>query len=300
MTETLADAATAIALGQRDRQEDAVIADFARGAELGLAVLSDGMGGHDDGNLASRAIVAELFGALSLQSAWLDDLRADAPARLRHALLGANQRLRDHIDAGLGHQGMGGTAIATLIMDGTLRWISVGDSPLYLYRDGQLRRLNADHSIGAQIDLMVREGAMDAETGRCHPQRNCLTSALTGNAISLIDCPAEALRLHAGDIVVLASDGLQILEDRQIAQILSRTARGSSDRIAQALISGVTRKASPDQDNVSLVVIKPVIAANRAKTGHPDRLGQAMVQAAERLRHALAPRRPPAQTRMSR
>jgi serine/threonine protein phosphatase PrpC len=150
-----------------------------------------------------------------------------------------------------------------------LFWISVGDSPLYLYRGGQLVRLNDDHSMAPQIDLMARQGIIDAETARTHPQRNCLTSALIGADIPEVDCPDAAFDLRPGDLVVAASDGLQFLPDAAIGGILKRARRKSSGRIADALIAGVERLADPDQDNVSLVVIKA--GADARLTGSPVR-----------------------------
>jgi serine/threonine protein phosphatase PrpC len=61
---------------------------------------------------------------------------------------------------------MGGTVVATSLVDGGLQWVSVGDSLLYLLRDGMLKRLNDDHSMGPQIDLMARNGMIDAEEPR--------------------------------------------------------------------------------------------------------------------------------------
>ncbi|WP_227446535.1 protein phosphatase 2C domain-containing protein [Cognatishimia sp. F0-27] len=261
MAEPLADVATAVALGRRDRQEDAVVADFADGAETGLAVLSDGMGGHDDGDLASRIIVSEVFGALCVSGRPDAALRGDVSARLHDAVQAANRSLHHQVASGTGQPGMGGTLITTVIEKSSLRWISIGDSGLYLFRDGTLTRLNEIHSLAPQIDKLVQQGAIDAETARTHPQRACLTSALVGSAIARIDCPADPVPLCGGDIVLMASDGLDVLEDRDIAAILDRGQARPSQHIARALIDAVAARDAPDQDNVSIVVIKPALDA---------------------------------------
>ncbi len=257
MTDTLADVATAAAIGSRSRQEDAVLAQFIDGADTGFAVLSDGMGGHDDGDLAARVIVSEIFGSICLS----DRTGCAGPRQLRdrlqRAVLLANQGLRDQIKAGSGNEGMGGTVITTVLRDGALSWISIGDSGLYLFRRNRLTRLNEIHSLAPQIDLMLRHGEIDAETARHHPQRNCLTSALIGAAINRIDCPAEPIELKQDDIILMASDGLEVLEAPQIRDILRRHRKASSQRIGQALLQAVAERNAPDQDNVSIVVIKP-------------------------------------------
>lgn len=252
----VAEAATATHIGARKRQEDAVLADFSRGSDLGLAVLSDGMGGHDDGDLASRIIVSEMFGELFYSGARLDALQSAAPDTLRHALHAANRSLVRHANSGCISADTGGTLVTVALIGHHLRWISVGDSPLYLYRDGALHRLNEIHSLGAQIDMMVRCGEIDAADAQDHPQRHQLTSALTGRDIRHIDCPEAALHLKQDDVVVLASDGLNVLADQQICDLIRRYRHKPSQRIAAALMANVEAQRNPDQDNASLIVIK--------------------------------------------
>lgn len=250
------EAASALCRGARSRQEDALATSFAQGAEVGFAVLSDGMGGHEAGDVASRIIVAEIFADLTMRIADPALSEADIPKLLRSAANVANHRLRARIMAAPETAGMGGTVIAAVVVAGRLYWMSVGDSPLYLYRAGRLARLNDDHSLAPQIDLMVRKGLIDAEVGRNHPQRNCLTSALTGDEIAVMDCPDAPFELLDGDLLLVASDGLQFLSDAQIEAVLSRAAGAQSAAIANALIAEVTALGDPEQDNTSVVVLK--------------------------------------------
>ena len=262
MPELIAQAATAMSIGRRARQEDAVIADFSQGSELGLAVLSDGMGGHDDGDLASRIIVGEMFGELFFSAARMEALKTSAQETFRHALGMANKSLKRHAEAGSISQDTGGTLVSVAVMGEKLRWISVGDSPLYLFRDRRLHRLNEIHSLATQIDMMARCGELDEETARNHPQRGYLTSALTGGKVKHIDCPDTALHLKPGDIVLLASDGLNVLSDRQICEYITRFRRRPCEKLARGLMDKVREQNVENQDNVSIVAIK--IEAQRA------------------------------------
>jgi serine/threonine protein phosphatase PrpC len=97
---------------------------------------------------------------------------------------------------------------------------------------------------------------IDADAARRHPQRNCLTSALTGQAIPEVDCPEGRLALRHGDLVVLASDGVQVLAQSELASILARAATASSRELASALIEAVLAAGDPEQDNTSVIVIK--------------------------------------------
>lgn len=255
MPELVADAVTLSNIGRRDRQEDAVIADFPSGGEFGLAVLSDGMGGHNDGDLASRILVSEMFGELYFSGARIQALAQNLPHVFQSALNVANKRLHRHTKSGALSPDTGGTLVSIALLNDQLSWISVGDSPLYLFRDGTLRRLNENHSLAPQIDLMVEQGLMDAEIARDHPQRGCLTSAVTGSGINRIDCPKSGTVLQDGDVVLLASDGINVMTDNEIARMIRRQRRKGPQKIAQGLLDHALSKDAPEQDNIALVVI---------------------------------------------
>ena len=250
------DVATALAQGQRDSQEDAVIADFPLDGEVGFAVLADGMGGHAAGDIASKIVVTEVFSELKLQSGETQAFENDMPGILAQAAAAANDCVRLHAEHHPGSRGMGATLVAPVLVGNKLYWVSVGDSPLYLYREGELLQLNEDHSLAGQIDLLVQKGLMDPHTAENHPDRHCLTSVLSGDQIAKIDCPRRPLTLKAGDIIVVASDGLQFLENSEIEGLIQETEDQRSTDIARSLISALDALGDPHQDNVSLCVIK--------------------------------------------
>ncbi len=280
------DVASAQAQGGRDRQEDALAVSCPQGADFAFAVVSDGMGGHAAGDLASRIIVAEIFAELILRGRARFDAPQDLSTLLSEAVETANSSLRAQIEACPEQAGMGGTVVATALVGGGLQWVSVGDSLLYLLRDDRIERLNDDHSMAPEIDLMAERGLIDAETARTHPQRNCLTSALTGQAIPEVDCPARRLDLRDGDLVLIASDGVGVLGEAAIAGILAQSAGSDSREIAEVLIGAVEACGDPDQDNTSVVVIK---------VNHPEPAPEAEPERRRSLWSALASafRRPP-------
>ena len=151
---------------------------------------------------------------------------------------------------------MGATLVAPVFMRDRLFWISIGDSPLYLYRDGELRQLNEDHSLGPHIDYMVRSGMMSEDIGRNHPDRNALTSVLIGETIERIDCPDVPFQLKDGDILVVASDGLQFLSNRKIRKTLRDSGKATAARISEALLDELRALEDPEQDNICFSVIK--------------------------------------------
>ncbi|MCB1395649.1 MAG: serine/threonine-protein phosphatase, partial [Rhodobacteraceae bacterium] len=177
---------------------------------------------------------------------------------LHEAVQSANECIRMHAETNPDTQGMGTTLVAPVIVGNNLYWISVGDSPLYLLRRGELIRLNQDHSMEPQIEYLVATGAMTWEAAANHPDRNSLTSVLIGDDIPQIDCPSIPVRLKPGDIVLAASDGLQFLADEEIAETLQAGVDTSSAEIIAALMRNIEDLDDPDQDNIALCVIRVV------------------------------------------
>jgi len=250
------DVATAAIKGAREYQEDSLIANFPIGQNTGFAVLADGMGGHFSGNVASALVMSEAFAHLKMKEMLIDEGLVKIPDALHELAQAANDRIARHIEDDEETYGMGSTLLATVIRGNELHWLSIGDSPLLLYRDGALRQLNKDHSMAPQIDMMVAAGAMSAEKGRDHPDRNTLMSAVTGGEIAEIDCPDRPIHLLPGDILISSSDGLQFLTNAAIARTLKENQHAPAVAIANAFLTGLRILDNPDQDNTAFAVIK--------------------------------------------
>ena len=213
-----------------------------------LLVLADGMGGAAAGDLAASLIVQ------SVREVFQSGSAAAAGPRLRQACGAANAALADAVAQVPARAGMGGTLVAVAPAADGLRFLSVGDSLLLRWREGQLDRINADHSIGGALDTAVRKGLMPAEEAASAAGRNRITSALTGAPLDQmrIDETVGPLRCQSHDRWVLASDGLDTLSLPEIAALLaaSKTAQAAAD----ALLAGVEAKQREHQDNTTVLV----------------------------------------------
>jgi protein phosphatase len=139
-----------------------------------------------------------------------------------------------------------------------VEWVSVGDSPLFLVRKGEIVLLNEDHSLAPELDKLAAAGRISWETARNDPRRHFLRSALTGADIDLVDRSRRPLSLEAGDVVVLASDGIHTLRSDDIRRLVDEAAAAGPAAIAEALLGAIDAAAEAYQDNTTVVVVRVV------------------------------------------
>lgn len=236
-------------IGERDGQEDySSIRPMENNSEI-LMVLADGMGGHNSGEVASKKSVD------AFDETFKNYPGKSISAKLGASLHNANLELEKSIIEIPALEGMGCTLVGVHISLDGLQWISVGDSPLFVYRNKKLLRLNADHSMTPVIEESVRKGRMTLEEAKSHPQRHALRSALSGGELAFIDIPNEAFKLLSGDVVILASDGILSLNDQEICKVINASTL-DAESIATNLINEVKNKRKPRQDNTSILVFK--------------------------------------------
>lgn len=251
------DVATSLWQGARPYQEDTLLADFHGGMNRGFAILADGMGGHAAGDLASRLVVIDAASHLKFLMHDGEALEKTLQSELTSAIQTSNDVLKDRAADDRRLHGMGTTFLATVLFEDRLYWASVGDSPLYLWREGQLRQLNDDHSMAPVIDQMAKSGEISEEDAANHPDRNALTSVLMGRPVKIMNVPKTATVLDPGDVLIQASDGLQYLDDARISAVLDQAPEGASSRaIADLLMAGLRDLDDPSQDNTAVLVLQ--------------------------------------------
>ncbi len=212
------------------------------------AALADGMGGHAGGALASETTCRTFLAAYASSS-------GDVPARLDEALHLANAAIAGCVEENPALNGMGCTLIGATFTPLGIEWISVGDSPLFLVRGGEIVLLNEDHSLAPEIDKLAAAGKISWEAARSDPRRHFLRSALTGTEIDLVDRSRRPLALQPDDVVVLASDGIQTLGHNEILRVVSAYAAEGPDAVAEALLRTVEAARDQYQDNTTVVVV---------------------------------------------
>ena len=206
--------------------------------KLRLYGVADGMGGHKGGEVASTSARDDL----------LRELEGKTPsvATLSGAIEEVNRQIyhqQEHDDALTGM----GTTLSVLWMSDNFVYIGhVGDSRVYLLRDGEFRQMTLDHSL---VEQLVREGVLTEEEAQNHPMRNIITRAIGTDESVEVDVVVEERR--KGDLWLACSDGLHgLVDDRQMRDALRQYA---PEKAADVLLKAALDAGG--RDNVTLVIV---------------------------------------------
>jgi protein phosphatase len=210
-----------------------------------LAVVADGMGGYEGGQEASRLAVETLV------SSYRDNKGDDPQRALIEALHAAHEQIRNYSFAHPELRGMGTTCTAAAIVQEALYFVHVGDTRLYLIRDGQITRVTRDHSY---VGRLVEAGMISAEDAETHPQRNILTAALGSNPDLIMDSPGQPEPLLPEDVLLICSDGLwgQVRDSELLGAVIDKTA----EQAGRALIELARSRGGPDNITVEILRLR--------------------------------------------
>jgi serine/threonine protein phosphatase PrpC len=225
--------------------------------EQHLFVVADGMGGHAAGEVASKVAVDSINEFVCLtggdeEITWpfgLDENISYDGNRLKTSIRYANRKVLEATKEKSEYEGMA-TTVAAVLVDGDTGNIGhVGDSRVYLLRDGQITQLTSDHS---WVNEQIQSGVISPDQARTHPLRNVVTRALGGKPDLLVDMQQH--KAKAGDILLLCSDGLTtMIADDEIAKVVQE-AKGDVDKAAQALVNSANAKGG--EDNITVLLIR--------------------------------------------
>ena len=213
-----------------------------------LMVVTDGMGGRNGGEVASY------LAAMKIREVFLEAEEANPRQVLVTGFQLAHRAILERADQDPGLEGMGATCCAAIFHGGQMYYGHVGDSRIYLIRDGRAEQLTEDHSLVAR---MVREGLLTAEEAEHHAQRNVITQALGVDSDNLAgDFPQQPLQLVAGDIVLICTDGLHgLVSGGEMALAIDGQSLAQASR---ELVSLAKVRGGPDNITVQMLGIRQV------------------------------------------
>lgn len=235
----------------RSNNEDAVVVD----APIGLAVLADGMGGYNAGEVA--ADMATAFVAAEL-GRWLREVGVAAgPGDIRRAMEicvdNANRAIFNAANSNPNCAGMGTTLIVAGYRPSQLVLGHVGDSRVYRYRAGKLVQLTRDHSL---LQEQLDAGLITPEQAAYATHKNLVTRAVGVEDTVILEVHTH--EVQSGDIYLMCSDGLSdMLRDSEIARLLAEPR--TLAQTGQALIDAANEAGG--RDNISVIL---------ARSDHPS------------------------------
>lgn len=206
-----------------------------------LFVVSDGLGGHASGEVASEMAVQVT------KDAYYQDSDEDIAASLKRAIQQANAMIVERARQNEQWSGMGTTCVAAVLHDDMVYAANVGDSRVYIMHGDDMRQITEDHSVVAQE---LREGKITPEEARNHPQRNMIYRCLGEK--SGVEVDTFTGHVEDGDVLVLCTDGLSALvDDEELRSIVRQYSPEESVRrlVARANENGGT-------DNITAIVVR--------------------------------------------
>jgi serine/threonine protein phosphatase PrpC len=233
----------------RDKNEDSCLISL----ESNLFIVSDGMGGHLAGDIASQSVITVLPRMLDQRMAArrrFSSLRIKR--ELKESISELSQLIQQQSVGQMGLSGMGATVALVLIREhpwkGLIAYLAhLGDSRIYLYQSDKLMRLTEDHTI---VSLLVANGEISSEEARMHPARGQLSRYVGMDDQANPD--VQTLKLTKGDRLLLCSDGLtSMISDVQISRLLKDT----PDPAQSCSILADAANQAGGKDNITAIII---------------------------------------------
>jgi protein phosphatase len=251
----------------REHNEDMIAVD----GEIGLAVLADGMGGYNAGEVASGIAVKTVFN-LVREALTLQDLSVRDPATglsrptiiLRDAIQRANKIIYQTARTQTQCQGMGTTVVAALFYDNKITVAHVGDSRLYRLRGAEIGQVTLDHSL---LQELVDRGFYSPEEAQRASNKNYVTRAL--GVENQVEVEMQEHAVHKGDVYLLCSDGLSDMIGDDDMAVTVNTFGKNLFSVGQHLIQLANDNGG--KDNIS-VVLAQVVESFPARRGIFDRI----------------------------
>ncbi len=221
----------------------------ALGGGIAIAVVADGMGGHQAGDVASQTAVDTFRGAFEQHAEKQSLSEQEGKMLIRQAIAEANETIYAMASRNDRYHNMGTTVVAALMLPGTAVIGHVGDSRAYRVGASGIEQLTLDHSL---VNELVRSGQLSAEEAVNHPRRNVLTRAVGTDPE--VDIDVQSVEWRPEDVLLLCSDGLSnMVSDGRIAEVVTDDSLALEDK-AEHLIQ-LALDGGGD-DNITVVLLQ--------------------------------------------
>lgn len=241
-------------IGSRKEQQDAILADkdyaYIQNKRV-IAVLCDGMGGLDSGAVASQIATATVY---------QEFLRWQNVENMPGFFMDVVPKIDSEVSMLTNEDGTpmraGTTLVSVIIKENQLYWASVGDSHIYIIRDGKILCITEEHNYMKLLKEKVMRGEITIEEMNSDPQKEALISYIGMGGVRCIDINYKPFQLLEGDYVILCSDGLyRALNEEEMKEIVYSCGDDVQEAAAK-LTDCAIKKGKRNQDNTSVIVIE--------------------------------------------
>lgn len=223
------------------------ISAYSEELDAAYAMVADGMGGHQAGEVASTMAIRQISTLIN-EGFSCDMTIADVKDLLGHAVKQANSMIYEKSRGDTACRGMGTTLTLCFILGGRALVAHVGDSRAYILRQGVLHQITTDHSL---VQELLQSGRITAAEAEHHPQKNVITRALGTDSDVEIDI--YEFSICVGDMLLLSTDGLtNLMPDADITEILTNSTGDSLEQLAGKLVAGANERGG--HDNITAVL----------------------------------------------
>ncbi|WP_147802366.1 Stp1/IreP family PP2C-type Ser/Thr phosphatase [Alkalicoccus halolimnae] len=215
-----------------------------------LAVVADGMGGHQAGDTASRLACEAVV--QNFEKMTLEMKQQEAARWFTETAEEANRLLFNTQKSDRAYSGMGTTLTAAVCDENFVAFVNVGDSRLYHISEDKINQISEDHSL---VEELVRQGQLTKSEAEVHPKKNILTRAL--GTERNVDCDTGIFHWSTGDIVLLCTDGLtNKLSDKEILETIM--GQEQLEAAPRALIERANERGGEDNITAAVVLLEDV------------------------------------------
>ena len=254
-------------IGAREEQQDSLLVLRGPSPDRFLCVLSDGVGGHSGGRLASQTVMD------TARDLWVSGTADDGPAYLKRLVDEAHRRI--NVVAGDTGTRARATLVALYIQGRRADWVHVGDSRLYWFSNAELKRRTRDHSV---VQVLADRGKISESEMGSHPDQGRLLQSLGGDDLGEPAC--DFATIENGDSFLLCSDGFwENLAQDEILVIASAGIEERQRILTELAAQSVTR-AGDKADNLSAILVSSaavVMSPNRSRIYRQIAIGAVMV-----------------------
>lgn len=233
---------TAQYIGTREKQDDSF--DVCTNANGIFAIVADGIGGFMDGDVASSIAVNTY-----IENFKSNDVRNNVSYFFNSSAITANERIRKQF----GDKMCGTTVVATLVTDRKLYYTSIGDSIISVFRNGRLIPVNSKQNVESYLEELYISGKITREQALGNKKNRRLMNYVGHDGFKAEGTIEKPINLKSGDKVLLYSDGVELLSQIEMENILS--SKMNVQQMAESIMNTIVYKNAKSKDNSTIVIL---------------------------------------------